>query len=71
VKVRWVALAFVPLMIGAAQQHIGNGWVFSAEGGGYEFPIFWTVTLFVQALLGSGSFALENAQFAKREVARA
>jgi putative oxidoreductase len=60
VKTRWVSLAFVPLMLGAAQQHVGNGWVFSAPGGGFEFPVFWTVTLLVQALLGSGSFALEN-----------
>ena len=60
VKVRFVALAFVPLMLGAAQQHIANGWLFSAPGGGFEFPVFWAVVLVVQALLGSGAYALEN-----------
>lgn len=59
-KVRLVSLAFVPLMIGAAQQHLGNGWVFSAEGGGYEFPVFWTFTLLVQALLGAGAYSIES-----------
>jgi putative oxidoreductase len=31
---RWVALALVPILLGALQVHLGNGWVFSAEGGG-------------------------------------
>ena len=52
---RWVALALVPIMIGATLQH---GWLFSAKGGGWEYPVFWTVTLFVQALLGDGVAAL-------------
>lgn len=55
---RWVALALVPIMIGATLQHIPNGWLFSGKGGGWEFPVFWTVTLFVQALLGDGVAAL-------------
>ncbi|HEY0148495.1 MAG TPA: DoxX family protein [Allosphingosinicella sp.] len=58
VQVRLVSLLFVPLMIGAALQHLGNGWTFSNAGGGWEFPVFWTVLLFVQALLGAGSFSL-------------
>ncbi|HYG87364.1 MAG TPA: DoxX family protein [Azospirillum sp.] len=55
---RWIALALVPVLIGATLQHAGNGWLFSAQGGGWEFPAFWTVLLFVQALLGDGAFAL-------------
>ena len=61
-KVRLVALAFVPLMLGAAQQHVGNGWVFSAPGGGFEFPVFWAVALVVQALLGNGAYAIANGE---------
>ena len=61
VGVRIVSLAFVPLMVGAALQHVGNGWVFSAPGGGYEFPVFWTAALLVQALLGPGAYALGGA----------
>jgi putative oxidoreductase len=60
VWVRPVALLFLPIMIGATLEHIGNGWVFSAPNGGFEFPLFWTVTLLVQALLGEGAHALGN-----------
>ena len=55
---RIVALALVPVLIGATLQHVPNGWLFSSPNGGYEFPALWTVLLIVQALLGSGSFAL-------------
>jgi putative oxidoreductase len=58
VRTRWVALALVPVMLGATWVHIGNGWLFSAPKGGWEYPAFWTITLFVQALLGDGAFAL-------------
>ncbi|HEX5639114.1 MAG TPA: DoxX family protein [Burkholderiaceae bacterium] len=58
VRTRWVALALVPIMLGATWAHAGNGWVFSAPKGGWEYPAFWTVTLFVQALLGDGAYAL-------------
>ena len=57
-QTRAVALALVPVMIGATIQHVPNGWLFSAEGGGWEFPALWTVLMFVQALLGPGAFAL-------------
>ncbi len=59
VYTRWIALALLPIMIGATLQHIGNGWLFSAPDGGWEFPVFWTVLLGVQALLGDGAFALK------------
>ena len=64
---RWVALALVPILLGAAWAHSGNGWVFSSQGGGWEFPVFWAVTLLVQALLGDGAYALKPAaQYARR-----
>jgi putative oxidoreductase len=55
---RYVALALVPILIGATITHAGNGWVFSNPDGGWEFPAFWTVTLIVQALLGNGALAV-------------
>lgn len=59
-KVRAVALALVTLMIDATVEHVSNGWMFAYPGGGYEFPLFWTVALVVQALLGGGAFALDR-----------
>jgi putative oxidoreductase len=55
---RWVALALVPVLIGATLAHIGNGWLFSAPGGGWEYPLFLTVASLAQALLGDGAHAL-------------
>jgi len=56
---RTAALLLLPIMIGATLQHLGNGWVFTAKGGGWEYPVFWTATLIVQALLGDGAFAMK------------
>lgn len=59
---RWVSLAMIPLLLGATSVHLGNGWMFSNDGGGWEFPLFWTVALLVQAGLGGGSF-IANRRF--------
>ena len=64
VQVRNVAFALVPIMLGATWVHLGNGWLFSAKGGGWEYPAFWTVALIVQALLGAGAYALAPARSA-------
>ena len=58
VHVRIVALALVPILLGATWAHAGNGWLFNAPKGGWEYPAFLTVTLVVQALLGDGALAL-------------
>jgi len=60
VYTRWVSLALVPVLLGAAWAHLGNGWVFSNPGGGWEFPAFWAIALLVQAGLGSGSWVLNR-----------
>ena len=58
---RWVSLALVPVMVGAAFfGHGSAGFFFSNAGGGWEYPAFWTVALLVQALLGDGAYALTN-----------
>lgn len=58
VYARWVALALVPILLGAAWAHAGNGWVFSAPNGGWEYPAFLVVIALVVGLLGDGKFAL-------------
>ena len=55
---RWVSLALIPVLLGATWAHAGNGWLFTAEGGGWEYPIFLAVATGVQALLGDGAYAL-------------
>lgn len=58
IQTRWVSLATVPILLGAASVHWANGWVFSYPNGGWEFPVFWAVVMVVQALLGDGAHAL-------------
>ena len=55
---RWVALATIPILLGAAWVHLPNGWIFSAQGGGWEYPVFLAIAAFVQFLLGDGAYAL-------------
>lgn len=59
---RLVSLALVPVLVGAAWVHLGNGWVFTAPNGGWEYPVYLTVLALAQAVLGSGSFALDRAR---------
>jgi putative oxidoreductase len=57
---RLVAVALLPVLLGATWAHAGNGWLFSAEGGGWEYPLFLAVAAVVQALLGSGAYAVRS-----------
>ena len=59
---RWVALALLPIMLGALNVHLGSGFIFSNKGGGWEFPAFWAAALVAQALLGDGAFALKRSR---------
>ncbi|WP_298959703.1 DoxX family protein [uncultured Roseibium sp.] len=56
---RYVSLALLPILLGAIIfVHAQNGWLFSNENGGWEFPAFWALALIVQSLLGGGAYAL-------------
>lgn len=57
---RVVSLGLVPILAGALWVHAGNGWVFSAANGGWEYPLFLIVVSFAAALLGDGKYALGN-----------
>jgi putative oxidoreductase len=60
IRTRWVAAALIPILAGATWSHAGNGWVFSAPNGGWEYPAFLTVVALAVALLGDGKFALKD-----------
>jgi len=62
VQARWVAAALIPVLLGAAWAHAGNGWLFTNSGGGWEYPLFLAVAAAVQALLGDGAFALSRSR---------
>ena len=68
VGTRWVALALVPILTGALWVHAGNGWVFSAPNGGWEYPLFLALTAAVQSLLGDGAYAVGTKFFGQGSV---
>jgi putative oxidoreductase len=58
---RWVAIALVPVLLGAiVLVHGQAGFFFTNANGGWEFPAFWAVALVVLALLGDGAHALRR-----------
>ncbi|MEL6375838.1 MAG: DoxX family protein [Pseudomonadota bacterium] len=59
VGVRVVALATLPILLGAIHAHWGAGWFFVNEGGGWEYPAFWAAAHVAIAALGAGAFAVK------------
>jgi putative oxidoreductase len=54
-----VALVLAVEMLGTIVfAHGANGWLFTNQGGGWEFPALWTVALVALYLLGDGALAL-------------
>ncbi len=58
IRVREAAAVLAVVSLGATWAHLGAGWVFSNEGGGWEYPLFLAATCVVQVLLGPGAFRL-------------
>jgi len=57
---RWVSAALIPVLLGATWAHAGNGWVFSAPNGGWEYPAFLAAAALAHVLIGDGAYALVN-----------
>lgn len=57
---RYVSAALLPILLGAAWVHLPNGWVFTASGGGWEYPVFLAFVSLVHWLIGDGAFALRR-----------
>lgn len=57
---RLAAILSLPVLIGSFWAHAGNGWLFSNEGGGWEFPALLVALAVVVAIQGGGAFALRK-----------
>jgi putative oxidoreductase len=58
---RWVALALVPVLVGAiVTVHGPAGFFFTNPKGGWEYLALWIVALGAQALLGDGAYAVRS-----------
>lgn len=58
VQTRLAALALLPVLLGTIWVHSGAGWLFTNQGGGWEYPVFLSAAAAVQAALGGGAYAL-------------
>jgi putative oxidoreductase len=58
---RYVSIALLPVLLGAAFIHAGNGWLFNAPGGGWEYPAFLALASVTHILIGDGAYALRPA----------
>jgi len=65
VYTRIVAVTLIPILLGATWVHSGNGWVFSSEGGGWEFPAFWAAIQVAIAAIGPGAYAAKLPEFGR------
>lgn len=57
---RYAALLLIPVMLVAAWTHIPNGWLHTAQGGGWEYPVFLVICSVAYVLIGDGAFALKS-----------
>jgi len=57
---RLAALLSIPILAGAVAVHATNGWVFSNQGGGWEFPLLLVVLAIAVSLQGNGAFAIRK-----------
>ena len=68
IQTRWTAVATIPVLIGALWAHSGNGWVFSAPNGGWEYPLFLVVLAAVVALQAVPAAAREKVNAAEGQL---
>jgi putative oxidoreductase len=61
---RWAAIATIPVAVGAALVHAGNGWLFTNANGGWEYPVVLVLLGAVVSLLGDGAYAVRKQRIA-------
>ncbi|MFL0798572.1 MAG: DoxX family protein [Cellvibrionaceae bacterium] len=61
-KAKIASLIVAPILLGATLVHVPNGWLFTAENGGWEYPLFLTLVAIAVALMGSGGYSLDERQ---------
>jgi putative oxidoreductase len=57
---RQAALLSLPILLTVVWVHLPNGWVFTAKGGGWEYPVFLLVNSIALWLAGDGALAMRR-----------
>lgn len=64
---RIAAIVLIPVLLGAIfTVHGPAGFWFTNPNGGWEYPVFWAISLVVLALIGDGKYALKASLPASR-----
>jgi len=57
---RYAAAVLIPVLLGATWVHFPSGWLFSNANGGWEYPLFLSLSALAQTFLGDGAYALKS-----------
>lgn len=60
---RFAAIALLPILVGAVGIHWGNGWLFTAPNGGWEYPAFLLAAALAYVLSDDGALAIKPLHF--------
>ena len=60
VKTRLFSALVIPILLGATWAHSSNGWLFSNQGGGWEYPLILSIMALAQVSLGDGIFSVSR-----------
>jgi putative oxidoreductase len=60
IKTRVFSALVIPVLLGATWAHSSSGWLFSNEGGGWEYPLILSIMALAQISLGDGSFSVSS-----------
>ncbi|MDH5231989.1 MAG: DoxX family protein [Gammaproteobacteria bacterium] len=56
---RYVSIILLPVLLVATWTHASNGWVFTNQGGGWEYPVFLIIASLAHVLIGDGAYAMK------------
>lgn len=54
-------LCLIEMIVIAVKAHAPNGWGFSVQGGGAEFPVMWAILFLIILIRGGGHFSVDRA----------
>jgi len=58
-RTQWFVALVIPVLLGATWAHWSSGWLFSNTGGGWEYPLFLSISAIALLFLGDGAYALK------------
>jgi putative oxidoreductase len=54
-------LLLIEMIVIAVKAHLPNGWGFSVQGGGAEFPVMWAILFLIILIRGGGPYSVDRA----------